>query len=65
MYFSLSTIYERLECVDLKEKNRKQMYDQIKKNIRCCFLNFVLKKFKIKNKLLKNYGCTTEKDELL
>ena len=30
MHFSL--VYTRLECVDLKEKNRKQMYDQIKKD---------------------------------
>ena len=29
IHFSL--FYKRLECVDLKEKNRKQMYDQIKR----------------------------------
>ena len=25
-------VYKGLECVDLKEKNRKQMYDQLKKD---------------------------------
>ena len=29
MHFS--RVYKRLECVDLKEKDRKQMYDKIKK----------------------------------
>ena len=39
-------VYQRLECVDLKEKNRKQMYDQKKEKIQQkkdsrLFLNFV------------------------
>ena len=40
-----------LECVDLKEKNRKQMSDKIKKKIQGwrkklnALLNFVKKKF--------------------
>ena len=29
MYFSL--VSKGLECVDLKERNRKQMYDQLKR----------------------------------
>ena len=48
MYFSLSTIYKRLECVDLKEKNRKQVYDQIKRRY-----NNQRKKNLFKNKLFK------------
>ena len=31
MHFPL--VYKRIECVDLKEMNTKQMYDQIKKNL--------------------------------
>ena len=53
MYFSL--IYKRLEYVDLKEKNRKQMYDQIKRRYNSrrkqnslLFLNFVKKNFNLK-----------------
>ena len=53
MHFSL--IYKRLEYVDLKEKNRKQMYDQIKRRYNSrrkqnslLFLNFVLKNFNSK-----------------
>ena len=30
MHFSL--VYKELECIDLKEKNRKQMCDQIKED---------------------------------
>ena len=28
---AFTLVYKILDCVDLKEKNRKQMYDQIKK----------------------------------
>ena len=58
MHFSL--VYKELKCVDLKEKNRKQMYDQIKKGsmvgekIHCSFK--ILSKENLKlNKLLKKY----------
>ena len=53
MHFSL--VYKKLECVDLKEKNRKQMNDQIKRRYNSrrkqnslLFLNFVLKNFNSK-----------------
>ena len=54
MHFPL--VYKRIECVDLKEMNTKQMYDQIKKKYNSrrkkslLFSNFVLKKFKLKIK---------------
>ena len=45
-----SLVYKILECVDLKEKNREQMYDVCKKKIQqseikkfTAFLNFVKK----------------------
>ena len=31
---AFTLVYKILDCVDLKEKNRKQMYDQIKKKIK-------------------------------
>ena len=50
MHFSL--VYKRLESIDLKEKSKKQIYDQMKKNGRSkntlLFLNFVKTKFKLK-----------------
>ena len=57
MHFSL--VYKRIEYVDLKEKKRKQKYDQIKKVKRSekknslLLLNFVYKKNLFKNKMLK------------
>jgi len=55
----LSLVCKRLECVDLKEKNSKQMYEQIKENttfrekkIHCSFY-ILFKKNLIKNNLLK------------
>jgi len=55
MYFPL--VYKILEYVDLKERNRKQIYDQLKRKYnsqtRTFTALFKIKKFQLKNKLLK------------
>ena len=55
MYFPL--VYKILEYVDLKETNRKQIYDQLKRKYnsqtRTFIALFKIKKFQLKNKLLK------------
>ena len=55
MYFPL--VYKILEYVDLKERNRKQIYDQLKRKYnsltRTLIALFKIKKFQLKNKLLK------------
>ena len=55
MYFPL--VYKILEYVGLKEMNRKQIYDQLKRKYnsqtRTLIALFKIKKFQLKNKLLK------------
>jgi len=46
-------------------RSEKKKHTTVGEKNSLLFFKFCLKKFKIKNKLLKNYGCTTEKDELL
>ena len=60
MYFPL--VYKILEYVDLKERNRKQIFDQLKRKYnsqrRKFTALFKIKKFNLKNKLLKKDICT-------
>ena len=52
MHFSL--VYKRLEGVDLKEKNRKKMYSQIKRRYNWRKKSTALFKLSFKDKLSKN-----------
>ena len=63
MHFSL--VYKELKCVDLKEKNRKQMCDQIKKKIQFTVQKnkdaIVYRVQKKESKILSNFKLMAQK----